>query len=321
MFQGNWIDLIIVIFILLYILEGYARGGIVLIFELIAFVSGFLGALKLYSFGAALLGQYFTLPAGIANAISFLFFGLILQQIISILLDIAYRKIPQTAREHPINQLLSIPPLVVNALIIVAFLLSLALALPLRSDYKQAISDSSIGEYILSYTQKAEKWVGNIFGEALADTFNFITIEPVSHEQVTLHFTQHDLTIDEVAEREMVARVNKERRDRGLSELIVNEKLRDLARVYARDMFERGYFSHYNPEGQSPFDRMEEAGITYRTAGENLALAPNITIAHEGLMDSPGHRENILSPDFGHVGIGVIDGGIYGKMWVQEFTN
>jgi uncharacterized protein YkwD len=86
-------------------------------------------------------------------------------------------------------------------------------------------------------------------------------------------------------------------------------------------MFERGYFSHYNPEGMSPFDRMEQAGIHFIAAGENLALAPNVTIAHQGLMDSPGHRANILSTDFGKVGIGVMDGGMFGRMFVQEFTD
>ncbi|MEO5953203.1 MAG: CAP domain-containing protein, partial [Chloroflexia bacterium] len=67
--------------------------------------------------------------------------------------------------------------------------------------------------------------------------------------------------------------------------------------------------------------RMDTAGITYRTAGENLALAPSLDIAHEGLMNSPGHRANILNADFGRVGIGVLDGGVYGKMFVQEFRD
>ena len=66
---------------------------------------------------------------------------------------------------------------------------------------------------------------------------------------------------------------------------------------------------------------MEKAGISYQAAGENLAYAPNVDVAHTGLMNSEGHRANILSADFGKVGIGVIDGGVYGKMFVQEFTD
>ncbi len=86
-------------------------------------------------------------------------------------------------------------------------------------------------------------------------------------------------------------------------------------------MFEKGYFSHENLEGKSPFDRMEAAGIIFKVAGENLAYAATVDLAHNGLMRSPGHRANILEVDFGTVGIGVIDGGIYGKMFTQNFTN
>jgi uncharacterized protein YkwD len=76
-----------------------------------------------------------------------------------------------------------------------------------------------------------------------------------------------------------------------------------------------------NPDGKDPFARMEDAGIKFLVAGENLALAPNVDLAHEGLMNSPGHRANILTAEFGKVGIGCIDGGQYGKMFSQEFTD
>ena len=86
-------------------------------------------------------------------------------------------------------------------------------------------------------------------------------------------------------------------------------------------MFARGYFSHYTPEDKDPFERMREANVKFRAAGENLALAPTLQIAHTGLMNSPGHRENILRPAFGRVGIGILDGGRRGLMVSQEFRN
>ena len=79
-------------------------------------------------------------------------------------------------------------------------------------------------------------------------------------------------------------------------------------------MFARGYFSHRSPEGEDPFQRMTDAGIKFRTAGENLTLAPTLQIAHTGLMDSPGHAANILNPNFRRVGIGVMTGGRRGIM-------
>lgn len=66
---------------------------------------------------------------------------------------------------------------------------------------------------------------------------------------------------------------------------------------------------------------MENAGIKFVAAGENLALAPSTELAMEGLMNSPGHRANILSPQFGKIGIGAMQGGIYGLMFTQEFTD
>ncbi|WP_093687106.1 CAP domain-containing protein [Sporolituus thermophilus] len=120
-------------------------------------------------------------------------------------------------------------------------------------------------------------------------------------------------------EQQAVALLNADRAKYGLPALKVNPQLTDLARRYAQDMINRGYFSHYNPEGQSPFDRMRAAGISYRTAGENIAINRNVASAEQAFMNSPGHRANILNPNYTEVGIGVrhaADGSVY---VVQEF--
>ncbi len=98
-------------------------------------------------------------------------------------------------------------------------------------------------------------------------------------------------------------------------------ELTEVARRHSADMFARGYFAHDTPEGITPFDRMRAGGVRFLTAGENLALAPTIDVAHTGLMNSPGHRANILRREFGRVGIGVMDGGMRGLMVSQEFRN
>ena len=64
--------------------------------------------------------------------------------------------------------------------------------------------------------------------------------------------------------------INQERHNHGSKGLVIDNKLRDLARSYDTDMFRRGYFSHYNPEGESPFDRMQKNGIEYLQAGEKF---------------------------------------------------
>ncbi len=121
-------------------------------------------------------------------------------------------------------------------------------------------------------------------------------------------------------EQQMIDLVNKERAAAGLRPLSVDLKLVAVARAKAQDMIDRGYFAHQSPTYGSPFDQMRAAGINYRYAGENLAGASTLARAHAGLMNSPGHRANILSPNFTHIGIGVKAGGPYGKMYVQSFV-
>jgi len=113
--------------------------------------------------------------------------------------------------------------------------------------------------------------------------------------------------------------LNRARVDAGADPLAWSPALADVAAEHAREMYLDGYFSHLSPLTGTVGDRISAAGITYRFAGENLALAASAEQAHDGLMDSPGHRANIESPDFNRVGIGVIRGPL-GLMTVQVFT-
>lgn len=124
------------------------------------------------------------------------------------------------------------------------------------------------------------------------------------------------LTADEAR---MVELVNQERVKAGLKPLTVDMRLVETARAKSRDMVDRAYFGHISPVLGSPFDQMRRAGISYRYAGENLAGAPTVEQAHAALMKSPGHRANILSPNFTRIGVGIVNGGPYGKMFTQQF--
>ncbi|MDU4960845.1 MAG: CAP domain-containing protein [Sporomusaceae bacterium] len=121
------------------------------------------------------------------------------------------------------------------------------------------------------------------------------------------------------AEQRAFELLNADRRANGLPPLRLNGSLVVLAEAYARDMIERDYFSHYNPEGQSPFDRMKAYGLDYRYAGENLAIHHSIEAAQQELMNSPGHRANILGANYSEVGIGVCYDSRGSLYVVQEF--
>ena len=160
-----------------------------------------------------------------------------------------------------------------------------------------------------------------VFGDAVKQTITTLTVNPNSNKEVDLTFT-YDKAVDQPSlEAEMLVMINKERADNGLKPLRADAELVPVARLHSRDMFVRGYFAHINPDGKNPFDRMKASGVSFQTAGENLALAPTLRIAHTNLMNSPGHRANILNPAFGRVGIGILDGGYYGLMISQEFRD
>lgn len=133
--------------------------------------------------------------------------------------------------------------------------------------------------------------------------------------------TADELAPDPEAEAQILALVNEERQRVGLSALAFDPELVPIGHAHATEMFELGYFAHESPNTGDPFDRIAAAEVTYSTAGENLAFAPDIVTAHRGLMNSPGHRANILSPKFGRVGMAVIRSRYHGLMIVQLFRN
>ena len=115
--------------------------------------------------------------------------------------------------------------------------------------------------------------------------------------------------------------LNADRAANGLPPLRLSSELSALAGDYAQDMINRKFFSHTNPEGQSPFDRMNQRNIRYGYAGENLAINSSVATAENAFMNSPGHRANILNSHYTQVGLGVrhsANGSVY---VVQEFTD
>lgn len=108
------------------------------------------------------------------------------------------------------------------------------------------------------------------------------------------------------AESTMLQMVNSERVERGLPLLQHDPFLTKLARIKSQDMVDNAYFAHTSPALGSPFEMMRDAGVSFRTAAENLSSAGNVHVSHYRLMHSSGHRRNILHTSFTHVGIGIV---------------
>ncbi len=113
--------------------------------------------------------------------------------------------------------------------------------------------------------------------------------------------------------------VNQARKNAGLSELTLDKELLRVARIKSKDMVDNNYFSHTSPTYGTPFQMIKNFGISYRSAGENIAGHSTAKGAFEAWMNSSGHKANILGNSFNYTGIGVVDSPKYGKILTQMF--
>ncbi len=317
----NVFDYIIFAALALYIFEDVSFGMIAAGISLTSILSAFFIGLILYPFISDFIISKFAAPKGISDAIAFLLTVGVTFIVTSVSLSLLRRKFAPVRLPRGLDIAGGAIFGALSFFLIASFVVALLLSFPVSSVIKDSIRNSIAGRFLFTRTQGMENQARKVFGGAIEETINFLTITTGSDQSINLNFKTTSLNIDERSETQMLKSINTQRRQKGLSELAFEEALSQVARSHAKDMLKRGYFSHYSLEGFSPFDRLEMAGISYKYAGENLAFAPDVEIAMDGLMKSTGHRENILTPDFGKAGIGVIDAGIYGKMFVQEFTD
>jgi len=251
-----------------------------------------------------------------------IFFSLIISGfLISLLFNQFLRYIPIKVHTNPVNKIAGVFPGAITGLLYTALFSLLLLILPFSEKISNETRDSKIVQQLTLGLDKIENRLKPEFKETVSRTMQMTMIEEGSKETLKLPYSVKFPEVRESLEKEMLDMVNEERKEHRLVILQADTQLTNVARDHSRDMFARSYFSHISPEGLSPFDRARKANILFLTMGENLALAQTLPIAHEGLMNSPGHRANILNPSFRRVGIGVLDGGIYGLMITQEFKN
>jgi len=123
-------------------------------------------------------------------------------------------------------------------------------------------------------------------------------------------------------ETEAFRLLNQDRVKHGLSELQCDDDLLIVARLHCKDMDERQYFAHTNPDGEQPWDRMNRFGIRgWSLVGENIAMGQRTPQeVQTAWMNSPGHRANILTADFTHVGVALYQREGGRTYWTQLFA-
>lgn len=319
--NGNYIDLVIIAFLIFFASNAFRYGFWILIADFISFLGSLVISLRTYHYLSDFLKLNFNLTSSIANALGFLISAVIIESVLGFVLGLLLHKLPEKFVKHKLNKLLGLIPAIGEGLVLISFLITLVMSLPVKPQVKVDIENSKIGSFILLKTSIVESKLNEVFGGVINDSLTYLTIKPESKESVELVVSKYELSVDENAESALFTKVNNERKKLAIPELVWDSNLVPVARAHAKDMWERKYFSHYSPEGKDVGDRLNLAKVNFMYAGENLALAPTTQSAHTGLMNSKGHRENILDTNFNKIGIGVIDNGVYGKMFIQVFSN
>ena len=154
----------------------------------------------------------------------------------------------------------------------------------------------------------------------LGDDDTSVTETPQPTQDDSNSTPNDNANIDNLSyEQQVVTLVNEQRAANGLAPLTLNAALSNVARAKSQDMHDNNYFSHTSPTYGSPFDMMQAFGISYKTAGENIAMGygtPEAVVT--GWMNSPGHRANILNANYTQIGVGFVADGNY---WTQEFIS
>jgi uncharacterized protein YkwD len=317
----NYIDLLLILIVLLSAYYGWYRGFILGLLDLLRWIGSLLAALRFYQPVARWLAPRFDWAEAWDRPAAFLLVAIVAGVAIQLLGSALVRRLPKGTHERRLNRAAGVLPGVASGLITAAIAAALLMAAPLPDGLTERARESALANRLANSTERLESALAPVFNDAIAQTLNRLTVKPESDESVELPFKVAVTKPRPELEAQMLELVNRDRADAGLAPLAPDDELREVARAHSSDMFARGYFSHVTPEGRDPFARIREGGVSFRTAGENLALAPTLSIAHTGLMNSPGHRANILRPQFGRVGIGVMDGGRRGLMVTQNFRN
>ncbi|HET9017044.1 MAG TPA: CvpA family protein [Thermomicrobiaceae bacterium] len=319
----NWVDVLIVVVVLLGALAGLRRGFLRGALDLVLVAIGLLAGAVAYRPAAALI-THFVHRSGVAiNVLGFAAVALIVQGILSLVAAVVLGPPVSLVRAfrpfRVLDDVAGIVPGAVKGAVLATLLVLAGSLITLGAGPDAALQQSQLAHDLLTQSARATTWTQGRTGLNLAD-FTIIT-EPSSEAGIQLPFRfTNGLTVDQADEQRMLQMLNQARTSHGLKPLTMDPKLQATARAHSREMFELGYFSHTSPVSGTVLDRFKAAGITYTAAGENLAYAPDVTIAERSLMQSPGHRANILSPDFTRVGIGIIVAPTGGKMFTQDFS-
>jgi uncharacterized protein YkwD len=317
----NYIDIILILVGLSSVLSCIRRGFIISSLEFLSWLGSLICAFLINRSLSDGIEKIIPVLGVWTSPITFILTTIIFKLLLDQIATWVIFKLPNSTHSNFINRFLGILPGIINGILWAGFLGAFLLLMPFSNRLTNDVQDSKLANKLTAEIGWIGQKFSSVFSKALDQTAAAVPLKVASEAPIKLPYKVENPRVRVDLESHMLILVNRERAMRGLKLLKPDPEMTRVARKHSLDMFNRGYFSHFTPEGRSPFDRMASGDVIFLIAGENLALAQSLGIAHAGLMKSPGHRANILNPAFGRLGIGILDGGIYGLMITQNFRN
>ncbi|MEX2047732.1 MAG: CvpA family protein [Chloroflexota bacterium] len=316
------IDAALLLLITAAIWGGYRSGFIATTYGLATWIVSFAAAVVFQAQAAQLVERLGVLPAT-ASPIGFIAVLVLVEALFSLAgffaLTPVVRAIHRVRVLETTDRIAGVFPATARALFVMAIVLAALVVSPVSNDLKATIESSRLARALIDQISTLQPTLARLSGQ-LGETVPLFVTKLGADQSETLDLPSDlQVSVDAAAERQMFDLVNEERTAAGLRALTWDDRLGPVARQHSEEMFRLKFFAHQSPVSGSPFDRLRTAGITYSRAGENLAYAQSVSVAHRGLMQSQGHRENILRPEFTRMAVGVISAGPYGRMFTQLF--
>lgn len=320
------IDLLVLAFLALLLVRGWARGFVREGMDLVGLILGTVLAFRL----GPLVGLVVTAMANTSEEAARLVGGLIVFLAAGIGAAVATRAIERRARLPGLNLVNRAGGAGLAAAwggFLVTLVLTLGVVLPMPPAVADSLDDSAVTRTLTDPDGFAQGLFTGLAGDRIIETMlnlrhvvgaRHVVVEPGAVVELPA-YELDDLEAAPQQARRIFELVNQARVAAGQDPLAWSEALAEVGRGHAMEMYTAGYFAHDSPRTGDVGDRLASAGIPYRFAGENLALAATVEEVHGGLMDSPGHRANIESGDYRRIGIAVVRGPL-GLMTVQVFT-
>lgn len=327
----NWVDIAILLVVAWNIADGVRRGFILSLIDLLRFALSLIIPLTFYVQLADWVVDQWAVPGLLAQPLAFVGLWAGTGIVVGVVGRFVGAPFAALLRGSALDLLLSLVPSAVKGLAVAGVILTILFAIPPLSPVmpgsrafaglREAMQESQLAAMLVERTAAFDRIARELLGEPLSETLTLLTVRPEAGERIDLNFRIEAPETDPSAEEQMLRLLNDERTRLSLTQLVRDSTLDAAARAHSVDMLQRGYFAHETLEGRTPLDRMRAAGSQFSFAGENLALAPTVALAHQGLMESPGHRANILGPEFRRVGIGAARADGRGRMFTQSFAN